>query len=76
MKTEKSGQRLQALREEAGLTQRELSRRSGVHNVNISKMESGKIPVSGKSLLRIARVLKANPYYLSGEDTENFFPIS
>jgi transcriptional regulator with XRE-family HTH domain len=67
MNTKTPGMRLRELREQAGLTQLKLADLSGVHEVNICKMEAGKLPISGKSLLRLARTLKTDPYYLADE---------
>jgi transcriptional regulator with XRE-family HTH domain len=70
MNTNESGARLRELRTQAGLTQQKLAKLSGVHEVNICKMEAGKLPIGGKSLLRLARTLEANPFYLAGESSE------
>lgn len=67
METKTPGKKLRELREQAGLTQIRLSELASVHVVNISKMESDKLPISGGSLLRLARVLNADPYYLSDD---------
>ena len=68
-----SGIRLRELREQAGLTQVKLSELSGVHVVNICKMEKGNLPIVGRSLLRLARALQANPFYLAGDAPEKIY---
>ncbi len=73
MDTKLSGMRLKELRDKAGLTQIKLAELSGVHEVNICKMEAGVLPIGGKSLLRLARVLKADPFYLASEATEKIY---
>jgi predicted transcriptional regulator len=54
---------LQALveaREKSGLTQKEISRRSGIHQSDISKLESGNANPSLKTLRRFAKALGKN----------------
>lgn len=53
--------KLEELRRKAGLTQRELSEKSGVSLPTISKIENGGInSVIGWSLLRLANALNVN----------------
>lgn len=51
------GRRLRALRQEMGLTADDLSRRSGIHRPNISRIESGKHIPSIDTLDRLSRAL-------------------
>lgn len=79
MDTNESGKRLKELRDEAGLTQQKLASLSGVHEVNICKMETGKMPISGRSLLRLCRTLgktlnrHIDPFDLSDETAEKIY---
>lgn len=49
--------RLRELRKINGLTQDQLSRKSGVHRTSIARYETGKNGLSEKNLIRIARAL-------------------
>jgi predicted nucleotidyltransferase len=53
--------RLRTARQAAGLTQRELARRSGVHQPNIAAYESGRRTPSGAVLQRLFRALEPRP---------------
>lgn len=52
---------LASLRQKRGLSQRELSRRLGLHVMTVSKIESGFRNMSLPEFLDIARELKADP---------------
>lgn len=54
---EKLGARLRALRLEAGLTQAELARRTGIHRPNIARVEAGRHTPSLETLARIANAI-------------------
>lgn len=49
--------RLRELRNKCGLTQEQLSRKSGVHRTSIARYETGKNGMSEKNLVRIAGAL-------------------
>jgi DNA-binding XRE family transcriptional regulator len=49
------GHRLKRLREEAGLTQEELARRSGLHRVTVARLERGSSLPSYTTLEALAR---------------------
>ncbi len=57
----KLGARVKALREGAGLTQAEVSRRSGMVRPNIARMEAGEHVPDVVSLLRVAAALRKQP---------------
>jgi DNA-binding XRE family transcriptional regulator len=54
---EKLGARLRQLRLEAGLTQAELARRTGIHRPNIARVEAGRHTPSLETLARIANAI-------------------
>ncbi len=54
---EKLGARLRELRLEAGLTQAELARRTGIHRPNIARVEAGRHTPSLDTLARIANAI-------------------
>lgn len=49
------------LREDQGLTQRELARRAGLDIGYLCRAVNGKIPISDQAVLRLADVLRASP---------------
>lgn len=54
------GYRLKTLRQKLGISQRELARRAGVPNGNLSLIEQGKVSPSISSLEKILRAVKVN----------------
>ena len=54
---ERLGARLRKLRLEAGLTQAELARRTGIHRPNIARVEAGRHTPSLETLARIANAI-------------------
>ena len=61
METGEFGARLRELRKQAGLSQRELADKCGIHFSYLSKIESGVMPPpSMKVMLRLAEVLNAD----------------
>ena len=54
---EKLGARLRQLRLDAGLTQAELARRTGIHRPNIARVEAGRHTPSLETLARIANAI-------------------
>lgn len=57
--------RLKEIREDLGISQSELSRRSGVRQAVISKYESG-VPIGEDNLVRLVRALNTNADYFLG----------
>jgi len=55
--TEHIAERLRAAREGKGLSQRDLSARSGIPQSHISKIESGTVDLRLSSLIELARIL-------------------
>jgi DNA-binding XRE family transcriptional regulator len=51
------GARLRELRVEAGLTQAELARRTGIHRPNIARVEAGRHTPSLETLARLASAI-------------------
>ncbi len=54
-------ERLKLLREERGLTQIEVARRSGIHRVNICRMESGHHCPNIENIMRVCEALEVPP---------------
>ncbi|MFN7975231.1 MAG: helix-turn-helix transcriptional regulator [Acidobacteriota bacterium] len=54
------GRRLRVLREERGLTQRELAERSGAQTPQISRYESGAFLPAAETLIGISKVLRVD----------------
>ena len=63
------GKRLRELRERAGMSQAELSRRAEVHAVNISKLESGKYQPTWPVVIRLAAALEVTTLAFSAQHT-------
>jgi transcriptional regulator with XRE-family HTH domain len=62
------GLRLRAARREAGLSQAEVSDKTGIGRVAISEIESGRRKVSSLELANLARVLAREPaFFLSDQ---------
>lgn len=57
-------QRLRQLRKERGLTQAQLGKLSGVHNVNLSRYERGLSEPAGDTLKRLAEALEVSVGHL------------
>ena len=63
------GARLRDLRRLAGLSQRELGRRTGLSNSFLSEVENGRRGLGAASLLRLCRALGASmDYVMTGEE--------
>jgi len=61
------GEKLKSIRESRGISQNELSRRSGVRQALISEIESGiKQDTTGRALRSMARILGTSVDYLLG----------
>lgn len=63
-------QRLRDLRKQRQLSQLELARLSGVHNVNLSRYERGLAEPSGESIRRLAEALGVTVGHLIDGDTD------
>lgn len=50
-----------AARERLGITQEEVNRRSGVHPVELSRIESGQRDIRASTIVRLARALEVEP---------------
>jgi len=63
------GDRLRQRREELGLTQAQLSERTGIRQFHISRIEGGGIrDVKGETLRRLALALRVSADFLLGMD--------
>ena len=62
------GARLRALRLEAGLTQAELARRTGIHRPNIARVEAGRHTPSLETLARLATAIGVPTTRVLAED--------
>lgn len=61
------GRALRALRDRAGLTQRELASRAGTDNTYISHAEAGRFGVGWDSTMRLLRAMNNTPSDLASE---------
>ncbi len=60
-------QRLRMARARSGLSQTELAKRTGLHNVQISKLERGITQeIIGSTLRKLCEALEVSPQYLLG----------
>jgi ribosome-binding protein aMBF1 (putative translation factor) len=59
-----SGLALRGVRYREGISQKELAKRSGVSQENISRMENGRRPVGDKVAKKLAKVLHIDPSLL------------
>lgn len=62
--------KLKFLREQSGMTQAELGRLLNVKDAAISKYESGKIPLTGETLLQLSKIFKVSIDYIMGNNDE------
>ena len=62
------GARLRALRLEAGLTQAELARRTGIHRPNIARVEAGRHTPSLETLARLAQAIGVSTSHVLVEE--------
>lgn len=62
------GNRLRELRREAGLTQAELARRTGIHRPNIARVEAGRHTPSLETLARLASAIGVATTRILSED--------
>ena len=59
--TEVNGERLRQLRREQALSQRDLSRMTGVAHDSISQLETGKREAQPRTIRKLAKALGVNP---------------
>ncbi len=69
--TEVNGARLRRLRRERALSQRELSRMTGVAFDTISRLETGKQRAQPRTIRKLARALGVEPEDLVKTDSSN-----
>ena len=62
------GNTIKELRTEAGMTQEELGKLLNVQNAAVSKYESGKIPLTGETLLKLSKIFNVSTDYLLGAE--------
>lgn len=60
------GNTIKELRTEAGMTQEELGMLLNVQNAAVSKYESGKVPLTGETLLKLSKIFNVSTDYLLG----------
>ena len=58
---EKFGQRVRRMREDAGLSQSELARRSGIDRPSLHRLEAGRLDIGVSRLVALARALDCTP---------------
>jgi transcriptional regulator with XRE-family HTH domain len=64
---ESFGERVLAIRTERGWTRRELARRSGLHEVHLSKVETGERKrLEADTIIALAQALQVSTDYLLG----------
>lgn len=66
-----SGNTIKELRTEAGMTQEELGMLLNVQNAAVSKYESGKVPLTGETLLKLSKIFNVSTDYLLGAEGGN-----
>ena len=62
------GNTIKELRTKAGMTQEELGKLLNVQNAAVSKYESGKIPLTGETLLKLSKIFNVSTDYLLGAE--------
>lgn len=60
--------RIKSLREQIGMTQAELGKLLNVRDAAISKYESGKVPLTGETLLQLSKIFNTSIDYILGND--------
>lgn len=65
------GNTIKELRTEAGMTQEELGMLLNVQNAAVSKYESGKVPLTGETLLKLSKIFNVSTDYLLGTEEGN-----
>lgn len=64
--------RLKKLREERGMKQSELGKLLNVKDAAISKYESGKVPMTGDTLIELSKIFNVSVDYILGVDDPDF----
>ncbi|HEY2811410.1 MAG TPA: helix-turn-helix transcriptional regulator [Rhabdochlamydiaceae bacterium] len=67
----KSGLAIRGARYREGLSQKELAKRTGISQENISKMENGQRPIGEKVAKKLAKVLRIDPKLLFSHKKPN-----
>lgn len=65
------GNTIKELRTEAGMTQEELGMLLNVQNAAVSKYESGNVPLTGETLLKLSKIFNVSTDYLLGAEEGN-----
>jgi len=65
------GNTIKELHTEAGMTQEELGMLLNVQNAAVSKYESGKVPLTGETLLKLSKIFNVSTDYLLGAEEGN-----
>lgn len=65
------GNTIKELRTEAGMTQEEHGMLLNVQNAAVSKYESGKVPLTGETLLKLSKIFNVSTDYLLGAEEGN-----
>ena len=65
------GNTIKELLTEAGMTQEELGMLLNVQNAAVSKYESGKVPLTGETLLKLSKIFNVSTDYLLGAEEGN-----
>lgn len=68
--------RLKQLREQRGMKQSELGKLLNVKDATISKYESGKIPLTGETLLSLSKIFNVSTDYILGREKETANDVS
>ena len=67
---ESPGSRVKRARERAGLSQRELARRAGIHQPNVSEIESGRVVPGEPTLRRLLEAARVRPSVMLARNRE------
>lgn len=63
------GQRIKKLRGELGLSQRALGKKCNISDSSVALWETGQTEPKGQNLMKVAKVLKTTPEWLSSGET-------
>jgi uncharacterized protein len=70
-----AGVRVRRARERAGLSQRELARRAGIHQPNVSAIERGRVVPSEETLRRLLDAVRIRPSVMLARQRERIRQI-
>jgi predicted nucleotidyltransferase len=70
-----AGVRVRRARERAGLSQRELARRAGIHQPNVSAIERGRVVPSEETLRRLLDAVRVRPSVMLARQRERIRQI-